>query len=453
MGLFEHFPYTNFHELNLDWILEKMKELEVTNESLENKILDILNDWKNDGTLSELINKELFNNINGYVSDITQSLANVGIFTNNIDVIRVGSGKDYTSLVDAVHSCNPEKASVILLDAGTYDISDSYSDNEGYGLTLDNIFIIGIGTMTNVVITSSGKDPSSVLCLKNNSGLYNLFITGYSQRYTIHDDFHNRNNTVRQFRHIVDCQIYGQNVYQVYGSGIKSNQEVLIKNCFFYGFDCDAFRMHNFTGVDDVSTLILDNCTFVSGGTYKANIILGCLDDYSDSNITAPVKVVIKGGNINYIRFINELGVKSTVNPFVIYCDHQITVNDDTGLWRYVNNYVSGVYVHPVSTTSGNINTGTVVIRSSIGDSVQILTTGSAEYAAYGVSLNSPYDNKCLILTKGIIPYYLINTPQNCSVFDKITIGSDGQLMRNGTGRVVGYLDAQSQMHFDFESM
>lgn len=27
MGLFEHFPYTNFHELNAHWILEKVKKL------------------------------------------------------------------------------------------------------------------------------------------------------------------------------------------------------------------------------------------------------------------------------------------------------------------------------------------------------------------------------------------------------------------------------------------
>lgn len=27
MGLWDHFPYTNFHELNLDWIVTKMKEL------------------------------------------------------------------------------------------------------------------------------------------------------------------------------------------------------------------------------------------------------------------------------------------------------------------------------------------------------------------------------------------------------------------------------------------
>ena len=32
MGLFDHFPYTNFHELNLMWILEALKEIQTTTE-------------------------------------------------------------------------------------------------------------------------------------------------------------------------------------------------------------------------------------------------------------------------------------------------------------------------------------------------------------------------------------------------------------------------------------
>lgn len=28
MGVFEQFPYTNTHDLNLDWILKKVKELD-----------------------------------------------------------------------------------------------------------------------------------------------------------------------------------------------------------------------------------------------------------------------------------------------------------------------------------------------------------------------------------------------------------------------------------------
>ena len=39
MGLFEQFPYANFHELNLDWILNKIKELDEKVDSIEDRIL------------------------------------------------------------------------------------------------------------------------------------------------------------------------------------------------------------------------------------------------------------------------------------------------------------------------------------------------------------------------------------------------------------------------------
>ena len=35
MGVFEHFPYTNFHDLNLDWILSRVKEVLAEADSLE----------------------------------------------------------------------------------------------------------------------------------------------------------------------------------------------------------------------------------------------------------------------------------------------------------------------------------------------------------------------------------------------------------------------------------
>lgn len=38
MGLFENFPYTNFHELNLDWIIKTMKALDEKVNSIEDRI-------------------------------------------------------------------------------------------------------------------------------------------------------------------------------------------------------------------------------------------------------------------------------------------------------------------------------------------------------------------------------------------------------------------------------
>lgn len=51
MGLYEHWPYVNFHELNLDWILKEMKLIESEMEEIRS--------WKEDweDTLSDLNDK------------------------------------------------------------------------------------------------------------------------------------------------------------------------------------------------------------------------------------------------------------------------------------------------------------------------------------------------------------------------------------------------------------
>ena len=39
MGVFEHFPYVNFHELNLSWIVNKLKELE---DAISQQVVDLV---------------------------------------------------------------------------------------------------------------------------------------------------------------------------------------------------------------------------------------------------------------------------------------------------------------------------------------------------------------------------------------------------------------------------
>jgi len=42
-GVFEQFPYTNFHDLNLDWILQKMKEA-ISQVDINNAKVELLSD-------------------------------------------------------------------------------------------------------------------------------------------------------------------------------------------------------------------------------------------------------------------------------------------------------------------------------------------------------------------------------------------------------------------------
>lgn len=60
MGVFEHFPYTNFHELNLDWLLRAMKELSARMDKIDggnilDDIANVLQQMIKDGTLAAIL--------------------------------------------------------------------------------------------------------------------------------------------------------------------------------------------------------------------------------------------------------------------------------------------------------------------------------------------------------------------------------------------------------------
>lgn len=61
MGLFEQFPYTNFHEMNLDWLLKIVKEIAGKVESLDADIDQAIIDAINNGEFDAIIDQVLFN--------------------------------------------------------------------------------------------------------------------------------------------------------------------------------------------------------------------------------------------------------------------------------------------------------------------------------------------------------------------------------------------------------
>lgn len=83
MGVFEHFPYANFHELNMDWILAELKkhgvdidklfqEIEATGQSVTQAVNDLLNEWLEDGTMQELVDGAIDDNGVGGTVNIRQ---------------------------------------------------------------------------------------------------------------------------------------------------------------------------------------------------------------------------------------------------------------------------------------------------------------------------------------------------------------------------------------------
>lgn len=87
MGLFEHFPYVNFHEQNIDWVLKLLRTLDGDVDKLKKLMASIdasmeadverkLNEWLKDGTLEDLINETALADINSKVEKLTDLSAN-----------------------------------------------------------------------------------------------------------------------------------------------------------------------------------------------------------------------------------------------------------------------------------------------------------------------------------------------------------------------------------------
>lgn len=98
MGLYDQFPYTNFHELNLDWLIGEMKKL-----------------------------KEDFNNLPDEI--IEKLLANFKI-TNFVNVKLLGAKGDGVTNDTAAIQNALDKYKAIFIPAGTYKIDSLYISND-----------------------------------------------------------------------------------------------------------------------------------------------------------------------------------------------------------------------------------------------------------------------------------------------------------------------------------
>lgn len=124
MGLFDQFPYTNFHELNLDWIIEEMKKL-----------------------------REDFNNLPEEI--IEKLLANFRL-GNFINVKLLGAKGDGIADDTAIIQNALDKFKAVFIPAGTYKITTLFinTDNTILGENADS-------TILNGIVKTSGYDENT----------------------------------------------------------------------------------------------------------------------------------------------------------------------------------------------------------------------------------------------------------------------------------------------------
>ena len=80
MGVFEQFPYTNFHDINLDWVLREVEKVRADMDALETNMADFAEELRGDFTsFTDNIDEQL-DDINGRIADINDTIDHLESF-------------------------------------------------------------------------------------------------------------------------------------------------------------------------------------------------------------------------------------------------------------------------------------------------------------------------------------------------------------------------------------
>lgn len=125
MGLFDQFPYTNFHELNLDWLIQNMKQLNDVYDGLKKEIqetIDFVNNFESHA--DELIDariviamslyqqrliqienlvKELQNGVEGNTDEINKLKKDLQATNANLEAAKAECYDRYQTLLELMH--------------------------------------------------------------------------------------------------------------------------------------------------------------------------------------------------------------------------------------------------------------------------------------------------------------------------------------------------------------
>lgn len=161
---FEQFPYTNFHDLNLDWLLKTVKDTKdiLDNTDIPKIVQDELAEMYNNGQLADLINQQILGNIQAQVDANTASIeaANEAIAANDasIEGLKVTATLAMLSAPDAV-SGDPDRGYSLCMVIYNKDFCIVYDHgNDGANRLLQYLRQKGISKITAFVASHYHSD-------------------------------------------------------------------------------------------------------------------------------------------------------------------------------------------------------------------------------------------------------------------------------------------------------
>lgn len=161
---FEQFPYTNIHDLNLDWLLKTVKETKdiLDNTDIPQHVRDELTEMYNDGRLEKLVNEKILADIQAKVDANTESIgtAKETIAANEaaIEGLKVTATLAMVSTQDA-YSGDPERGFSLCMVIYNKDFCVVYDHgNDSGNRLLEYLRQKGIGKITAFVASHYHSD-------------------------------------------------------------------------------------------------------------------------------------------------------------------------------------------------------------------------------------------------------------------------------------------------------
>ena len=280
-------------------------------------------------------------------SDLSVTMSAKGTTVNRIEV---GTGKQYTSLIDAVNSISDASAInqyEIYLYEGTYNTIDpSAIGSSYYGLIIpDYVSIIGVGSRDSIIITAecpsdklSYANNISTLNFRDNGRLENVTVVAKNLRYCNHDDYMTNNQLIVEHKYVnvkfVMQAIDGADVVGAcVGIGAMYDKKIEFIRCDFENANTSSnnhvcILAHDNDGINGLR-MVVKSCK-IMGGRHAFNVATntGSLTNIIDivgNKIEKPV----------YVRNSNSLANKFKIRAwansrFVISLGGTLTdISDD----------------------------------------------------------------------------------------------------------------------------
>lgn len=290
MAIYDNLPYTNFHELNLRWLLKKLKQLELKEEDLEKLVAQFSSAFSIFGfnTVAEMKSSDLL--INGSYA-LTLGFNTLNDKGSALYMIRNRTAYDVPDDITIIVLDNADLVAE-LVNAGVNNVKVF---NDDLKLALANSEVLYLNNATYYVTVNSTIAKSDIKIIGNNS-----VIQTTSDVSTIFNLHHAHVEGVQFVETAVDN--YTKNV-------LFTGTDLVFKNCSFES---------TITFKGTVEDLTFEDCTFNSwyreidqpNGTLKNLKVIDC-DFIRNQNYSTPYQ-----GN-NRIVIYNYNGVNDPLSEAV----------------------------------------------------------------------------------------------------------------------------------------